>query len=191
MDGDASRAPVGVGLEGPGSTWTRGAAGLQPASPGSNATAFAVWLTECEREQSGPGEDRIFRLPSEAEWELACRAGSRSAYWWGDELDDDHAVHRCGRFACRPAPEPVEEHSRPGHGRCNPWGLSDMLGNVWEWCQDVYAPGLSEHRVLRGGSWGSGSAPGRMLSFFRGHMPAGECGDRNGFRIVYGPRIDP
>jgi formylglycine-generating enzyme required for sulfatase activity len=103
---------------------------------------------------------REFRLPSEAEWEYACRAGSTARFSFGnDEKDlDDHAWH--GGNA-KLTTHPV------GEKKPNAWGLHDMHGNVWEWCEDVWhdnyagAPsdgsawieGDQKFRVLRGGSW--------------------------------------
>lgn len=179
-----------------------------------DAVAFARWLTEEELRVGGLPDTVVYRLPNEVEWEIACRArfgldvsgwldqsppvrngllrpgGTISArldaFWWGDQLDDEHAIHRCGRFPERGGPAPVEAARRPGEGRCNRWGLSDMLGNVWEWCADAYELGDPTLRVLRGGSWGSSSAAGRLLCCFRGRMPWDECGDRNGFRVALG-----
>ena len=155
-----------------------------------DALAFAEWLTAREHQHRGMPGVRVYRLPTEAEWEFGCRAGTdRRAFWWGEILDDEHAVHSCGRPECRLGPEAVESTPCAEEGRCNPWGLSDMLGNVWEWCLDTYADEQPHRRVLRGGSWGSRSSAGRMLCGFRGHMPADERGDRNGFRLVYSTRV--
>ncbi|MBD3371042.1 SUMF1/EgtB/PvdO family nonheme iron enzyme [Candidatus Fermentibacteria bacterium] len=67
--------------------------------------------------------DHIYRLPTEAEWEYACRAGSSTPYFWGDELDVDYCC-------CRPSPG---SGSRPvGERLPNDWGLYDMSGNVFE-----------------------------------------------------------
>ncbi|MFI5716566.1 formylglycine-generating enzyme family protein [Nocardia sp. NPDC051750] len=88
----------------------------------------------------GPGDG--YRLPTEAEWEYACRAGTEGprygeldeiAWYRGNSAERVHAV---------------------GGKRPNGWGLYDMLGNVWEWCWDVYDPAVyGEYRVLRGGGW--------------------------------------
>ena len=83
-----------------------------------------------------------FRLPTEAEWELACRAGTIGPRY-GDL--DQIAWHRGNS---RESPQPV------GRKTPNPWGLHDMLGGVWEWCWDQYDPAAyGSYRVLRGGGW--------------------------------------
>jgi formylglycine-generating enzyme required for sulfatase activity len=98
---------------------------------------------------------RLFRLPSEAEWEYACRAGTTTPYFFGDELTQDQANFD--------SDSPVKVGSYPP----NTSGLYDMHGNVWEWCQDVrhdnyegaptdssaWMEGYSDYMLLRGGAW--------------------------------------
>jgi len=106
-------------------------------------------------------ESKTYTLPSEAQWEYACRAGSTTAYCFGDSstLLEDYAWHGYEPSAAKPHPV--------GQKRPNKWGLYDMHGNVWEWCQDWYSedyykksrsvdpegPNTGSARVLRGGSW--------------------------------------
>ncbi|UPK73711.1 formylglycine-generating enzyme family protein [Nocardioidaceae bacterium SCSIO 66511] len=100
--------------------------------------------------ETGPGEAEPnwnraadgYRLPTEAEWEYACRAGS-SGPRYGDL--EDIAWYR------RNSHERVHE---VGRKEPNAWGLYDLLGNVWEWCWDLYDPDVyGSYRVLRGGGW--------------------------------------
>ena len=121
----------------------------------NDAQAFMKWLAE----QTG----KPYRLPTEAEWEYAARAGSTTEYSWGDDIGENRANCRgCGG-------EWDDEHrSAPvGSFPANAWGLHDMHGNVWEWVQDCWndsyvgAPadgsawkvGDCSRRVFRGGSW--------------------------------------
>ncbi len=129
------------------------------------------------------------RLPTEAEWEYACRAGRQTQYWFGDTISAKQVNFRNRQQGT------VEVKALP----CNGWGLYQMHGNVWEWCQDWYGdypPGpvtdprgaeAGGRRVLRGGSWFDGAWGCRSACRFRG-----EPGSRNddiGFRLARG-RID-
>jgi formylglycine-generating enzyme required for sulfatase activity len=123
----------------------------------NEAQAYVAWLSK----QSG----LAYRLPSEAEWEYAARAGSNTAYWWGDSIGKNHAVcNGCGSQWDGKQTAPV------GSLKANKFGLYDTAGNVWEWTQDCWhnnydqAPtdgsawldangGECDRRVVRGGSW--------------------------------------
>ena len=121
-----------------------------------------------------------FRLPTEAEWEYACRAGTKTRFAFGDALDSvdvcapdptlDKQIWWCGNSQ----PEGAKQVGlRPS----NPWGLYDMHGNVWEWCADGWHPpspikarvdplgeDIFSGHVLRGGGWGSDANTCRSAS---------------------------
>ena len=107
-----------------------------------------------------------FRLPTEAEWEYACRAGTETAFCYGDSLDASMANFDGGfPYGGGKKGEYREKPTRVGQFRPNGWGLYDMHGNVWEWCQDWYGAypvgavtdpagaASGSYRVLRGGCW--------------------------------------
>jgi formylglycine-generating enzyme required for sulfatase activity len=107
-----------------------------------DAARFCKWLSR--------REGRRYRLPTEAEWEYACRAGTDTAYWWGDEPDVTGTVANVSDrnyYKIYPnSKNPVMDmddgymYSAPvGSYRPNPFGLYDMVGNAAEWCQDRWA----------------------------------------------------
>jgi formylglycine-generating enzyme required for sulfatase activity len=124
----------------------------------NDAQAYANWLTKLT--------GKSYRLPSEAEWEYAARAGTTTRYWWGDAASTQRANFNPPEPKVWP---PDRRHSTVPVDTFepNPWGLYNVHGNTWEWCEDCWhesydgAPqdgsawvdgeGLS--RVLRGGSW--------------------------------------
>jgi formylglycine-generating enzyme required for sulfatase activity len=141
------------------------------------------YIQQLNRKVQGVG----FRLPTEAEWEYACRAGTTTAFHYGNDLDaslanfDGNYPYGNGRKGeYRRKTVPV------GSFKPNAFGLYDMHGNVWEWCQDWYGaypsgavtdpagPGAGSSRVLRGGSW---------LNHARGCRSAGRYNRVPGNRI--------
>ena len=138
---------------------------------------------------------RGFRLPTEAEWEYACRAGTATVFHYGNDLDASMANFD-GRYPYgygkkgqyRKMTTPV------GSFRPNEWGLYDMHGNVWEWCQDWYGdypagsetdptgPGSGSYRVIRGGGWADYARFCRSAD--RISYAQSSCDDALGMRLV-------
>ena len=147
-----------------------------------DARTYIAWLI---RETGLP-----YRLPSEAEWEYACRAGTSTRFWWGDDSGYQLA-HAYANFG-----DNFKGTNAVDHFKANPWGLYDMHGNVWEWTQDCWndsykgAPNdgsawLSDdcdQRVLRGGSWLS--SPNFLRSASRLRYSTGNRGNGIGFRLA-------
>ncbi|MEM8716793.1 MAG: SUMF1/EgtB/PvdO family nonheme iron enzyme [Cyanobacteria bacterium P01_A01_bin.3] len=151
----------------------------------------------CERLSATTG--CTYRLPSEAEWEYACRAGTTTPFHFGETITTDLANYNgFFRFASGPRGESRRQTTPVGSfGVANGFGLYDMHGNVWEWCEDVWhenyegvplggSPwiegGDSSRRVLRGGYWDS--FPGNCRSAARSRLVADNRGSNVGFRVV-------
>ena len=148
-----------------------------------DAIAFCKKLTELENEQFGSAR---YRLPTEAEWEYACRAGSKTRYSFGDDPAS------LGEFAWYGRNSDGRTHP-VGQKRPNAFELHDMHGNVWEWCQDGYnesyygqspgadppGPSQAAFRVFRGGSWYG--SPLIARSAIQGRIFAGGPERRHGF----------
>ncbi len=136
-----------------------------------------------------------FRLPTEAEWEYACRAGTTSKYWWGDALNGDRAncdgnfpygTNQKGKSLWRPCA--VKSYAP------NSWGLYDVHGNVYEWCSDGYGAYPSgevvdptgtesaSSRVLRGGCWSDDATCSRSAKRYF-NVPA-DRDNHFGFRLI-------
>ncbi len=146
------------------------------------------------------------RLPSEAEWEYACRAGTHTPFWFGAELTTDRANYDGNNpYANGPKGEYREETVPVKHFQPNPWGLYQVHGNVWEWCQDRWhrnyqgAPedgrpwetGGSVDSVLRGGSWRDSG--GNLRSAYRDHdhRALADLFGSSGFRLARDPELQP
>ncbi len=171
----------------------------------NDARAFTAWLTERERDAGLLADGEVYRLPTEAEWEYAARAGTSEVYAGASDPED----------VCEIGNVPDEAAADDGLGRevfpCdddhgigvaavesyrpNRAGLFDMSGNVWEWVLDAMAPYSSgpvddprvdegATRVMRGGSW-SGKLGGPRVAHRDGYEPT-LAGGAIGFRIVRG-----
>jgi formylglycine-generating enzyme required for sulfatase activity len=165
----------------------------------NDAQAFCDWLSK----KSG----KNVRLPTEAQWEYACRAGTTTAYPWGDDPDDGQGWANCADQSLKnkvpnaPADwmffawdDGFAFTSPVGSFKPNAFGLYDMIGNVWQWCGDRYGDyeqgpatdptgaDTGSLRVLRGGSWSN--APASCRSAFRFMTNPAFRLDRIGFRVV-------
>jgi formylglycine-generating enzyme required for sulfatase activity len=148
---------------------------------------------------------RPYRLPTEAEWEYACRAGTTTPFHFGETITTDLANYngadaQHGAYGRGPKGENRQTTTPVDHfGIANAFGLCDMHGNVWEWCQDPWRstygdvpskrktkaapqPDQSTHRVARGGSWYT--TPQRCRSASRIHFEAESRHPDLGFRVV-------
>ena len=135
----------------------------------NEAVEFCRKLSEQESEE--------YRLPTEAEWEYACRAGTTTAYSFGD---DETQIGKYARYGVL-----SEGTNAIGQKLPNPWGLYDMHGNVWEWCQE----GQGGSRVCRGGAFFN--RPKNVRSACRyGYRPVYR-GNTLGFRLARTYNLSP
>jgi hypothetical protein len=133
-----------------------------------------------------------YRLPTEKEWEFACRAGTSTPFHYGESLSSEQANFDGNYPYGGAAKGPYLEHTTPvGSYQPNAWGLYDMHGNVWEWCDTWYfsSPEESDNppfdgsaRVLRGGSWLSNAY--NVRSAYRYNWRPTISGDLSGFRVA-------
>jgi len=152
-----------------------------------DAVEFCKELSDLPEEKKA---GRVYRLPTEAEWEYACRAGSKSAYSFGESSKS------LGNYAWFGENSNAWTHS-VGEKKANAWGLYDMHGNVWEWCSDWYGdypngavsdpvgPRKGSVRVLRGGSWVLVAALCRSAN--RNWRDPSHRNDSLGFRVALSP----
>jgi formylglycine-generating enzyme required for sulfatase activity len=154
-----------------------------------DAAAYCAALTRREREAGHLPSGYEYRLPSEAEWEFACHAGTTNLFSFGDTTTE------ADQYAW--TLENSEATTHPvGLKRPNSWGLYDMHGNVWEWCSDWFAPYSpgpvtdpqgppeSKYKVFRGGSWNHAIEFARCSSRFM--MGSSNSIYFVGFRVVLG-----
>lgn len=154
-----------------------------------DAASFCRKLTEQERSAGRLPDGWAYTLPTEVQWERACRAETKSVFSFGDDESQigEYAWHNANTWNAG------ERYAhRVGQKKPNPWGLCDVHGNVWEWCQDFHAEKLegardteitesSSSRIVRGGGWSF--APVDCRSANRLFQPG--AGDHDiGFRVA-------
>ncbi len=159
---------------------------------------------DCENfiEKLNALNEGVYRLPTEAEWEYACRAGTTTAYSWGDSINCERAMYANNRLKAAGCIKYVKSRlmkiNRPAPVKSYPpnaWGLYDMHGNVWEWCFDHYAEdydlkdnkdpqgcGIGMAHSRRGGSWYKYGYACRSANRAYGH--ASTRFKTTGFRVV-------
>ncbi|ACF44188.1 formylglycine-generating enzyme family protein [Pelodictyon phaeoclathratiforme] len=162
----------------------------------NDAEAYCAWLSK----KTG----NTFRLPTEAEWEFACRAGSEKPFHTGDNLTTGQANYN-GNYPFNNSVKGIfRKNTLPVDSlEPNVWGLYNMHGNVWEWCSDMYGknyydecrakgtvenpegPTTGSHRVIRGGGWNYVAVYCR--SAYRDNNAPGYRYDLVGFRPVFVP----
>ncbi len=159
-----------------------------------NATNYCGKLTTWERSAGRLSAGYVYRLPTEAEWEYACRAATSTRFSFGDDLGNANLVNY-GWYSDNSA---GQTHS-VGQKLPNPWGLYDMHGNLWEWCEDWFGsypggtatdprgPSTGVRRIIRGGSWNHiaifcRSAERADFWLDQGHLDIG-------FRVVLAPTV--
>ncbi|MBQ7815360.1 MAG: SUMF1/EgtB/PvdO family nonheme iron enzyme, partial [Thermoguttaceae bacterium] len=166
----------------------------------STAVAFCDWLNEEFREcrPTGARFPLTFRLPTKAEWERACRAGSRTDYHFGRnaKLLPNYGNYDDAAPATNLGNDGVDFLAQANQYKPNKWGLYHMCGNVWEWCADWYAPYENGRRAVvdphgpsrgvmrtaRGGAWNT--APVFCRSGARAAAPPWRRSVDLGFRVV-------
>lgn len=172
---------------------TRPWAGRRLVNTGDDFPATYVSWTDAVKfcETLSRLENHRYRLPTEAEWEIACRAGTKSAYCFGD---DERQLVDYAFFDLNSASANERYAHRVAQKRPNSFGLYDMHGNNWEWCSDWYSivasadqvdpagPNRGARKVVKGGSWHC--VPHLCRSACRYRQPIGLKTNDIGFRVL-------
>ncbi len=194
QDYEAFEQAIGGGL---GWGWVKPSFAQGPTHPAVNvswndAQAFCQWLTERDRQAGRLGTRQSYRLPADWEWSVAvglneARGGTpesksmkiANVYPWGRQWPPPPGA---GNYDSSLGVDSFANTSPVGSFTANAFGLYDLGGNVWQWCEDFYN-GSSGSRVLRGGSWNDGVSGG-LLSSYRGKHTSVICVHNIGFRCV-------
>jgi formylglycine-generating enzyme required for sulfatase activity len=158
-----------------------------------DAMKFCEQFTEADHRAGRLPPQWKYVLPTEAQWEYACRGGTKTRFSFGD---DDSELDKYAWFRRNASDAGQNYAHRVGQKKPNPWGLHEMHGNVWEWCSDYYAdnvfggrdpqgPSAGSLRVRRGGCWNS--IPWNCRSAFRRGFRPGTRDGRLGFRLAAVP----
>jgi formylglycine-generating enzyme required for sulfatase activity len=157
------------------------------------AKEFCKKLSELQEEKA---KGRKYDLPTEAEWEYACRAGSQTPFHFGSQLNGKEAnCDGTNPYGTSEKGPYLERTSKVGSYPANAFGLCDMHGNVWEWCQDWYdkdyyrsgshndseGPKRGDNRLLRGGCWGN--VAGLCRAALRSSLAPSSRNQTVGFRV--------
>ncbi len=168
----------------------------------NDAVVYCRWLSD----KTG----RAYRLPTEAEWEYACRGGTETRYWWGESFDQGKLNSRETWISGDSQEWPKDRHTLTTEVDAyppNPFGLHDMLGNAWDWVvdfatEDYYlqlvqlkespvvdpqGPTMSTNRVLRGGGWNTLGTSLNCATRFIDDPPTYRS-DHVSFRVVRNPQ---
>jgi formylglycine-generating enzyme required for sulfatase activity len=155
----------------------------------AEAEAFCAKLTELGRQSGELPPDWEFRLPTEAQWEYACRAGTTTATSFGDRLSSKQANFQGRPYNGAEAGPSLKRAVKVGSYPANAWGLHDMHGNVYEWCRDWY------HDKLPGGAdpdlWSTKGAMNRDGTFSRVRRGGAWCDDGEPCRSARRLRYEP
>jgi formylglycine-generating enzyme required for sulfatase activity len=170
-----------------------------------DATNYCGLRTQQERAAGLIPTNYVYRLPTESEWEYVARAGTRTAFYLGSGLnsgqanfDGQHEYDASVGTIYNPNGILLGQTTAVGSYAANGWGLYDMIGNVWEWCQDWYGvypggsvidpqgPVAGSTKVFRGGRWGIDAVLCRS-AFRVSDRDPGYRSERVGFRVVLAP----
>ena len=143
----------------------------------NDAVAFCQWMTGVEKKANKLPNGMVCRLPTEAEWEYACRAGTQTRFWWGDkEAAGDRRANWIGSMPEYDVVAPVDHFKARGR---NKFGLADMLGNAREWCLDGY-----DEKQAHEEPWSVSNASAHVVRAAGGDPQFCRCASRMGLKTT-------